>query len=69
MYVGDIVLNGKSCIVRNCDMIIYYSNFNYDYIFYYVVDFGVLFIVDILSGGQFFIYVYSDVVGVCVFDI
>ena len=69
MYVGDIVFDGKSCIVRNCDMVIYYSNFGYDFILYYFVDIGVFVVVDIMSGGYLFIYVYSDVVGVCVFDI
>ena len=69
MYVGDIIPNGKSCTVRNCDMITYHSNSGYDYTPYYFVDTGVSAVVDISSGGQLSAYVYSDVVGGCVPDI
>lgn len=69
MYVGDIVPNGKSCSVSNCDMITYHSNSGYDFTPYYVVDTGVSAVVDITSGGQLSSYVYSDVVGACVPDI
>lgn len=69
MYVGDIVSNGKSCTVSNCDMITYHSNSGYDYTPYYFVDTGVSAVVDITSGGQLSSYVYSDVVGACVPDI
>lgn len=69
MYVGDIVSNGKTCSVSNCDMITYHSNSGYDYTPYYFVDTGVSAVVDITSGGQLSSYVYSDVVGACVPDI
>ena len=69
MYVGDIVSNGKSCSVSNCDMITYHSNSGYDYTPYYSVDTGVSAVVDITSGGHLSTYVYSDVVGACVPDI
>lgn len=69
MYVGDIVSNGKSCTVSNCDMITYHSNSGYDFTPYYFVDTGVSAVVDISSGGQLSTYVYSDVVGACVPDI
>ena len=69
MYVGDIIPDGKSCTVRNCDMITYHSNSNYDYTPYYVVESGVSSVVDISSGGRLSTYVYSDVVGACVPDI
>lgn len=69
MYVGDIVPNGKSCTVRNCDLITYHSNSGYDYTPYYFVDTGVSAVVDITSGGQLSAYVYSTVVGLCVPDI
>ena len=69
MYVGDIVPNGKSCTVRNCDLITYHSNSGYDYTPYYLVDTGVSAVVDITSGGQLSAYVYSTVVGSCVPDI
>lgn len=69
MYVGDIVSNGKSCTVSNCDMITYHSNSGYDFTPYYFVDTGVSAVVDITSGGQLSSYVYSDVVGACVPDI
>ena len=69
MYVGDIVPDGKSCIVRNCDMVTYHSNSNYDYTPYYVVESGVSSVVDISSGGRLSTYVYSDVAGACVPDI
>ena len=69
MYVGDIVSNGNTCSVRNCDMITYYSNSGYDYTPYYVVDTGVSAPVDITSGGHLSTYVYSSVVGACVPDI
>ena len=69
MYVGDIVSNGKSCNVRNCDMITYHSDSGYDYTPYYVVDTGVSAVVDISSGQRLSAYVYSDVVGACVPDI
>ena len=60
MYVGDIVLNGKSCIVSNCDLITYHSNSGYDFTPYYSVDTGVSSVVDITSGGYLSSYVYSD---------
>ena len=69
MYVGDIIPNGKSCTVSNCDMITYHSNSGYDFTPYYFVDTGVSAVVDISSGGQLSTYVYSDVVGACVPDI
>ena len=69
MYVGDIVPNGKSCTVTNCDMITYHSNSGYDFTPYYFVDTGVSAVVDITSGGHLSTYVYSDVVGACVPDI
>lgn len=69
MYVGDIVSNGKSCTVNNCDMITYHSNSGYDFTPYYFVDTGVSAVVDITSGGQLSAYVYSTVVGSCVPDI
>ena len=69
MYVGDIVPNGKSCTVSNCDMITYHSNSGYDFTPYYSVDIGVSSVVDITSGGYLSTYVYSDVVGACVPDI
>ena len=69
MYVGDIVSNGKSCTVSNCDMITYHSNSGYDFTPYYSVDTGVSAVVDITSGGYLSTYVYSDVVGACVPDI
>ena len=69
MYVGDIVSNGKSCTVSNCDMITYHSNSGYDFTPYYFVDTGVSAVVDISSGGHLSTYVYSDVVGACVPDI
>ena len=69
MYVGDIVSNGKSCTVSNCDMITYHSNSGYDFTPYYFVDTGVSAVVDITSGGHLSTYVYSDVVGACVPDI
>lgn len=69
MYVGDIVPDGKSCTVRNCDMITYHSNSNYDYTPYYSVESGVSSVVDISSGGRLSTYAYSDVVGACVPDI
>lgn len=69
MYVGDIVPNGKSCTVSNCDMITYHSNSGYDFTPYYSVDTGVSAVVDITSGGYLSTYVYSDVVGACVPDI
>lgn len=69
MYVGDIIPNGKSCTVRNCDLITYHSNSGYDYTPYYFVDTGVSAVVDITSGGQLSAYVYSTVVGSCVPDI
>ena len=69
MYVGDIIPNGKSCSVSNCDMITYHSNSGYDFTPYYFVDTGVSAVVDISSGGQLSTYVYSDVVGACVPDI
>lgn len=69
MYVGDIVSNGKSCTVSNCDMITYHSNSGYDFTPYYFVDTGVSAVVDITSGGQMSSYVYSDIVGACVPDI
>lgn len=69
MYVGDIIPNGKSCTVSNCDMITYHSNSGYDFTPYYFVDTGVSAVVDITSGGQLSSYVYSDVVGACVPDI
>lgn len=70
MYVGDIVSNGKSCTVNNCDLITYHSNNSaYDFTPYYFVDTGVSAVVDITSGGQLSSYVYSDVVGACVPDI
>ncbi len=69
MYVGDIVPNGKSCTVSNCDMITYHSNSGYDFTPYYSVDTGVSSVVDITSGGHLSTYVYSDVVGACVPDI
>lgn len=69
MYVGDIVSNGKSCSVSNCDMITYHSNSGYDFTPYYFVDTGISAVVDITSGGQLSSYVYSDVVGACVPDI
>lgn len=69
MYVGDIVSNGKSCTVNNCDMITYHSNSGYDFTPYYFVDTGVSAVVDITSGGQLSAYVYSDVVGSAVPDI
>ena len=69
MYVGDIVPDGKSCIVRNCDMVTYHSNSGYDFTPYYSVDTGVSAVVDITSGGHLSTYVYSDVVGACVPDI
>ena len=69
MYVGDIVSNGKSCTVSNCDMITYHSNSGYDFTPYYFVDTGVSSVVDISSGGHLSTYVYSDVVGACVLDI
>lgn len=69
MYVGDIIPNGKSCTVRNCDMITYHSNSGYDFTPYYIVDTGVSAVVDITSGGHLSTYVYSDVVGACVPDI
>ena len=69
MYVGDIIPNGKSCTVRNCDMITYHSDSGYDYTPYYVVDAGVSAVVDISSGQRLSSYVYSDVVGACVPDI
>ena len=69
MYVGDIVSNGKSCTVSNCDMITYHSDSGYDYTPYYIVDTGVSAVVDITSGGHLSTYVYSDVVGACVPDI
>ena len=68
MYVGDIIPNGKSCTVRNCDMITYHSNSGYDFTPYYSVDTGVSAVVDITSGGHLSTYVYSDVVGACVPD-
>ena len=69
MYVGDIVPNGKSCTVSNCDMITYHSNSGYDFTPYYSFDTGVSAVVDITSGGHLSTYVYSDVVGACVPDI
>ena len=69
MYVGDIVSNGKTCTVRNCDMITYNSNSAYDYTPYYTFETGVSAVVDISSGGRLSTYVYSDVVGSCVPDI
>lgn len=69
MYVGDIVSNGKSCTVSNCDMITYHSNSGYDFTPYYFVDTGVSAVVDITSGGHLSTYVYSDVVGAAVPDI
>ena len=69
MYVGDIIPNGKSCTVSNCDMITYHSNSGYDFTPYYFVDTGVSAVVDITSGGHLSTYVYSDVVGACVPDI
>ena len=69
MYVGDIVSNGKSCTVSNCDLITYHSNSGYDFTPYYFVDTGVSAVVDITSGGHLSTYVYSDVVGACVPDI
>lgn len=69
MYVGDIVSNGKSCTVSNCDMITYHSNSGYDFTPYYFVDTGVSAVVDITSGGHLSTYVYSDVVGSAVPDI
>lgn len=69
MYVGDIVPNGKSCTVSNCDMITYHSNSGYDFTPYYFVDTGVSAVVDITSGGHLSTYVYSDVVGAAVPDI
>lgn len=69
MYVGDIVPNGKSCSVSNCDLITYHSNSGYDFTPYYFVDTGVSAVVDITSGGHLSTYVYSDVVGACVPDI
>ena len=69
MYVGDIVSNGNSCSVSNCDMITYHSNSGYDFTPYYTVDSGVSAVVDITSGGHLSTYVYSDVVGACVPDI
>ena len=69
MYVGDIIANGKSCTVRNCDMVTYHSNSGYDFTPYYSVDTGVSAVVDITSGGHLSSYVYSDVVGACVPDI
>lgn len=69
MYVGDIVSNGKSCTVSNCDMITYHSNSGYDFTPYYFVDSGVSAVVDITSGAHLSTYVYSDVVGACVPDI
>ena len=69
MYVGDIIPNGKSCTVRNCDMITYHSNSGYDFTPYYFVDTGVSAVVDISSGGHLSTYVYSDVVGACIPDI
>lgn len=69
MYVGDIIPNGKSCTVNNCDMITYHSNSGYDFTPYYFVDTGVSAVVDITSGGQLSAYVYSDVVGAAVPDI
>ena len=69
MYVGDIISNGKSCTVRNCDTITYHSNSGYDFTPYYSVDTGVSAVVDITSGGHLSTYVYSDVVGACVPDI
>lgn len=69
MYVGDIVSNGKSCTVSNCDMITYHSNSGYDFTPYYFVDTGVSAVIDITSGGQLSTYVYSDVVGAAVPDI
>lgn len=69
MYVGDIVPNGKSCSVRNCDLITYNSNSGYDFTPFYSVDTGVSAVVDISSGGQLSAYVYSTVVGSCVPDI
>ena len=69
MYVGDIVSNGKSCTVSNCDLITYHSNSGYDFTPYYFVDTGVSAVVDISSGGHLSTYVYSDVVGACVPDI
>lgn len=69
MYVGDIVPNGKSCTVSNCDMITYHSNSGYDFTPYYFVDTGVSAVVDITSGGHLSTYVYSDVAGACVPDI
>ena len=52
MYVGDIVPNGKTCTIRNCDMITYNSNSSYDYTSYYTVETGVSAVVDISSGGR-----------------
>lgn len=69
MYVGDIVSNGKSCTINNCDMITYHSNSGYDFTPYYFVDTGVSTVVDITSGGHLSTYVYSDVVGSAVPDI
>lgn len=69
MYVGDIVSNGKSCTVSNCDMITYHSNSGYDFTPYYFVDTGVSAVFDITSGGHLSTYVYSDVVGAAVPDI
>lgn len=69
MYVGDIVPNGKSCTVSNCDIITYHSNSGYDFTPYYFVDTGVSAVVDITSGGHLSTYVYSDVVGAAVPDI
>ena len=50
MYVGDIIPNGKSCTVRNCDMISYHSNSGYDYTPYYFVDTRVSPALDISSA-------------------
>ena len=69
MYVGDIVSNGKSCTVSNCDLITYHSDSGYDFTPYYIVNSGVSAVVDITSGGHLSTYVYSDVVGACVPDI
>lgn len=69
MYVGDIVPNGKSCTVSNCDMITYHSDSGFDFTPYYFVDTGVSAVVDITSGGHLSTYVYSDVVGAVVPDI
>lgn len=70
MYVGSIVADGKTCIVSNCDVVTYHSNSSsYDYTPYYTVASGVSDTIDIRSGNQLSVYVYSDVVGSGVPDI